>query len=300
MNRATSACFLFAGEIISGTGSGATIGDLIEGDDGLPAEKVGEWVKKKHGLLCGYVGITRSARAKYLPPQTGGAAYIDLFCGPGRCLVRETGEWIDGGAVAAWKESVNGKSPFTHVIVGDADESRLDAATQRLKALGAPVIPILGQAKDTAVRACREAPAQSLKLAFLDPYSLGALDFQIIKRLAGLRRIDMLIHVSTMDLQRNLAAYLQADPSPFDAFAPGWREAVRTDQSKGPVRADMFEYWRGLVAGTGVVPSDDVRLIKGNVGQRLYWLLLAASHPLAHKFWQTIATGDGQGQGNLF
>jgi three-Cys-motif partner protein len=273
---------------------------LIEGDDGLSAEKVGEWAKDKHDLLCSYIDITRAARAKYLPPQPGGAAYIDLFCGPGRCFIEDTGEWIDGGAVAAWKASVRGGSPFTRVLIGDADPVRCDAATARLKALGAPVISMLGEAKDTALRVLQEAPPYGLNFAFLDPYSLGVLDFQIISTIARMRRIDMLIHVSTMDLQRNLDVYAQADPSPFDAFAPGWRGRVRTDQSKERLRADMFEYWRTLVAATGVAPSDKVRLITGSKKQRLYWLLLAAKHPLAHKFWQTVVKSEEQGQGNLF
>lgn len=279
---------------------GATIGDLIEGDDGLPAEKVGEWVKDKHDLLCGYIEITHPVRAMYLPPKTGGAAYIDLFCGPGRCFIEDTGEWIDGGAVAAWKASVRSGSPFTRVIIGDADPFRCDAATTRLKALGAPVIPIPGEAKDTAPRVLLAAPPYGLNFAFLDPYKLEALDFQIIRTLAAIKRIDMLIHVSTMDLQRNLDAYAQADPSPFDALAPGWKEVVPVDQSMERVRKDIVEYWRSLVAGAGVATSDDVKLVTGSKNQRLYWLLLAASHKLAHKFWRITVKRLEQGQGSLF
>src|SRR5690606_26001052 len=61
------------------------MGKLIDGDDGLPVEEVGEWVSDKHDLLCDYIQISTYARKKYLPPLgRGGSTCIDLFCGPGR------------------------------------------------------------------------------------------------------------------------------------------------------------------------------------------------------------------------
>ncbi len=270
------------------------MGDLLPGDDGLPAEEVGVWAKEKHDLLCRYVDISKSTRAKYLPPNKGGAALIDLFCGPGRCKVRETGEFIDGGVVAAWKKSTQFDRPFTKIIIGDADPARLDAAVERLEKLNAPVVPLLGPALDTSFKALQRSPPHGLNFAFLDPYNLENLDFQIIKTLARLKRIDMMMHVSTQDLQRNLDKHLTATDSAFDAFAPGWREALKIDQSQRRTREDLLQYWKELVAQTTVTTSDDVRLIKGSKNQRLYWLLLAAKNELAHKFWSAISKSGGQ------
>jgi hypothetical protein len=39
-----------------------------------------------------------------------------------------------------------------------------------------------------------------------------------------------------------------------------------------------------------------MKLITGSKGQPLYWLLLAAKHALAHKFW---ATASKSAQGSL-
>jgi hypothetical protein len=41
----------------------------------------------------------------------------------------------------------------------------------------------------------------------------------LIRQLAGLNRIDMLIHVSVHDLQRNLRRYANREDSPLDRFA---------------------------------------------------------------------------------
>jgi three-Cys-motif partner protein len=275
------------------------VGKLIDGDDGLIAEEVGVWAKDKHDLLCRYIDITKSARSKYLPPDNkGGAAYIDLFCGPGRCLMEDTGEWIDGSPVAAWRQSLVSKSPFTRVIVGDADSKRVDACVTRLKALGAPVLGIHGTAKDTAFRARQGAPVYGLNLAFLDPYNLESLHFEIIETLAKIPRIDILEHFSAMDLQRNLDLHLRAEDSAFDAFAPGWRDVVHR-RSIARTREDFFEYWRNLVGTTGAYTSKDVRLITGSKNQRLYWLLPAAKHELAHKFWSAISRSTVQGSLDL-
>lgn len=270
------------------------MGDLVGGDDGLPAELVRPWAKEKHDLLCKYVQISSATRRKYLPPDNqGGAAYVDLYCSTGRCLVEDTGEWIDGSPVAAWKRSVESRAPFTRVIIADADESRLKACAERLNRLGAPVYAITGLAKDTAFWARQRTPPHGLNFAFLDPYSLEALDFQVIQTLALVKRMDILVHVSSMDLQRNQKLYLSAEDSAFDSFAPGWRDVLEI-RSKARTREDLLSYWRDLVSKTGVSPSEDVRLIKGTRGQRLYWLLLAAGNKLAHQFWKAVVPKDGQ------
>lgn len=272
------------------------MGDLIEGDDGLPAEDVGPWAKEKLNYLCRYVDISRGVRAKYLPPLgKGGASYIDLFCGPGRSRVRDTGEWIDGSPVAAWKKSQEGGAPFSKVIIADMDRVRLDAATERLVRLGAPVVPLHGPARDTAFRALQRATVYGLNFAFLDPYSIGALDFELFRTLSRLTRIDILAHISKMDFQRNLPSNIAEEQTQFDNFAPGWRESVNLQQPHHVVRREVFEYWREQVAETGIATSDNTKLITGSRGQHLYWLLLAARHELAHTFWKTSTKGD-QGQ----
>lgn len=270
--------------------------DLIESDDGLPADEVGEWTKEKHTYLRRYIDMSRATRKKYIGDRKGGAVYFDLFCGTGRSRIRDTNEWIDGGAVAAWKTSRDGGSPFTDMYVSDIDEIKLNACTERLRRLGAQVHPIHARAADAVEKMVSAVSGYALHFAFVDPYSLEALDFRIISALAKLKRIDLLIHVSLMDLQRNLKVNLAAEDSAFDVFAPGWRSKVNSTGSQSEVRRRVFEYWREEVAGLGVWPSEDVRLVTGGKNQPLYWLLLAARHELAHKFWETAANLEGQGK----
>ncbi|GMB81221.1 hypothetical protein NN6n1_20040 [Shinella zoogloeoides] len=270
------------------------MGDLVDGDDGLLVEEVGSWAKQKHDYLVRYLDISRSVRKKFIGPRKGGATYIDLFCGPGRAVVRKSAEFIEGSCVAAWKKSVAGGAPFTQVHIADADLQRLELAEKRLKALGAPVTAHHGPASETVKRIVRQVGQYSLNFAFVDPFNLGAFDFAIVQELSKLSRIDMLVHVSKMDLQRNLGMNLREQQKAFNAFAPGWREAIDLNQSQSNVRRQVFEYWRGLVAASGIATSDDVdmKLITGSKKQPLYWLLLAAKHEIAHSFWKTASAGD--------
>ena len=267
---------------------------LIIGDDGLPADEVGKWVKKKHDYLRRYLDISCGTRGKFIGDRKGGAVYFDLFCGCGRSKIRDSAEWVDGGAIAAWKASQERGAPFTEMYVSEIDEERLNACTTRLQKLGAPVYPIHATAVEAAEKMVSAVSGYGLHFAFVDPYSLGALDFQIISSLSKLKRIDLLIHLSVMDLQRNMSINLSANDSAFDAFAPGWRSEVSTVASKQELRRQVVDFWRRKVSSSGVWPSLDQRLISGEKNQPLYWLLLAARHDLAHKFWATASNPEGQ------
>lgn len=269
---------------------------LIEGDDGLPANEVGVWTKEKHRYLCRYVDICRETRKKYIGKAKGGAAYFDLFCATGRSRIRDTGEWIEGSAVAAWNVSVASGAPFSALYVSDIDEKSLDACVARLSALGAPAVRIHARAIDAVQQMVGSVNCRGLHFAFIDPYSLGTLDFKVIHALAKLKRIDMLIHLSIMDLQRNLLINLSADESAFDTFAPGWRDCVETAGPQPEIRRRVIEYWRDQVASLGVWPSTKQKLITGERNQPLYYLLLAARHDLAHRFWSVASNPEGQRQ----
>jgi three-Cys-motif partner protein len=179
--------------------------DVVIADDGLPATRVGEWAKQKHLYLRRYLDISRGARAKFLGKGKAGATFVDLFSGYGRSQIRETDEWIEGSSVAAWSIGAAGGAPFSEMFVADVDPACCEAAATRLERVGAPVRELVGAAVSAARSFVDYVNPAGLHVAFLDPFDLGSLDFEIIKILSRLQRIDMLIHVSAMDLQRNWA-----------------------------------------------------------------------------------------------
>lgn len=271
--------------------------NVENGDDGAPVEVVGSWVLDKHSYLCRYVDASRGVRQKFLGPGNAGATFADLFCAFGRAKIRDSRKYVDGSAVAAWKASAEGSAPFTRIYIADIDHEKRAACANRLRAAGATVAELEGDALSAASAYVTSVDPYGLHFAFLDPHSLGSLDFRIIQRLAALRRIDMLIHVSAMDLQRNLPQQLtDEEADQFDSFAPGWREAVDTTGTTAGTRRLLREYWEGLVKGLGMQPFSDHRVITSTGGQRLYWLMLASKNPLAPDLWRRIGRSDRQGE----
>jgi three-Cys-motif partner protein len=271
------------------------LGKLVEGDDGLPSEEVGPWATEKQDLLCRYIDISRGVRAKFIGRSKAGATYIDLFSGPGRSKIKN-GPFVHGSCVAAWLKSVEGGAPFSCVYIADLDETRLRAATERLRRLNAPVEPIHGPAIETTEAILKRLNPAALHFAFVDPFSLGALDFRIFQTLTKRKRMDILVHLSKMDLQRNLDENIGSAESNFDAFSPGWKEIVDVGQAQRGIRTEIIDHWRNLISRLGVSASTEMKLIKGSGGQHLYWLLLLANHQLALKFWKTAANPEKQGQ----
>ena len=264
-------------------------------DDGLPLDVVGSWAKEKHERLRKYVDITRATRRKWVH-GSGGATYIDLFCGAGRAIIRGTQLKIDGSPLVAFKAARDGHVPFSEIHIADVSEESCRAAECRLARAGGLAKPEVGNADATVIRIARKLNPYGLHFAFLDPYNLEALPFSVIEALAKFKHIDVLIHVSVHDLQRNLDAYSLSKDGPLDHFAPGWRNSVSLKQSKSATRAAYVAYWAAKMEKLGFAPAR-YELIRGPTkNQRLYWLVMVSHHKLAQEFWDEIRNISGQGE----
>ena len=228
--------------------------------DGLPVEKVGSWAKDKLLIVGAYIQISGATRRKYRENQP---AFIDVFCGPGRSLIRTNGEYIDGSPVTAFKQGSNSAERFATIEISDAEPELLAAATTRLQKLQAPVRATPGPAVKAIAKVVSSLNQYGLHFALLDPHNLGALSFSLIQQLAKLRHIDILVHVSVSDLQRNADLYSSDVQRQFDEFAPEWRKHVSLDANLQSVRASIIEYWSGLVERLGLARAKHTELIKG-------------------------------------
>jgi three-Cys-motif partner protein len=268
----------------------------VDPSDGLLSDIVGPWASEKHERLRKYVDSYRSARAMFLPPKgTGGAAYIELFSGPGRSLVDGAGYFIDGSPLVAFKEAQRSGTKFSELHFNDLDSDNVDALRQRIAQLGGAA-QFYNEAASIAVdRVAYALNPAGLHFAFLDPYNLESLPFSIIEKLAKLSRMDMLIHVSIFDLQRNLRRYL-SEGRILDSFMPGWRDAVDVNRGDQAVRTALLRHWLGLIKGLGTTPADGIELVSATGGQRLYWLVFVSAHPLGRKLWNDISNVNDQGR----
>jgi protein gp37 len=56
------------------------------------------------------------------------------------------------------------------------------------------------------------------------------------------------------------------------------------------LRAALIQYWSDKVMALGLPRARHSELIKGDHGQRLYWLILLARNDLAHNLWESISS----------
>ena len=264
--------------------------DRYEDDpiDGLRRAIVGAWAPEKHLRLQKYVDITWPVRRKF----GGNATYIDLYCGPGRARLRQTGEVVEGSALLAAMEAAK-HVPFREIIIGDLDPINVAACSMRLQRFDFKnVRAYTGTSAMVATEILPTLNLTGFNLAFLDPFNIEALPFEVIQTLAQAQRMDLLIHVSIMDLQRNVRSMMASGK--LDAFAPGWDKALKPVGTNRALVMAVFAYWRGLLTGLGYEVSANIERVTGNRNQPLYWLVLASKHSLADKLWGEVCQVEPQ------
>lgn len=264
----------------------------VKDKDGLPLGDAGPWVLDKHALLRRYVDISSGVRAKFVGANGAGATYIDLYCGPGKLRVRESAQLVDGSAIVAALAAQHSGQSFSEIHLADIDADAVQACVARLRERGiqCPIHPHVGPADITAAQIARRLPRRALHVVFLDPFNLGDLPLSVVAAFSKLAHPDVLIHVSAMDLQRNLEQAIDAEEEhQFDVFAPRWREAVDLTDPPHTIRRSIRAHWIKLVRQLGFkVVEEHFTLIRGSRNQPLYWLAFAAKHDKASEFWEKI------------
>jgi three-Cys-motif partner protein len=255
---------------------------------GRNGEGVGRWVPEmKHTFLAKYVEGTRRAREKFKQ-----RVYVDLFCGPGRIQVKGETMTRPGGAQVAWHHSLRDDIAFTSCLVGDLDAARAAACAERLRGMGAPAAAFPGAAESTVDQVLGQIPKSALCLAYLDPYNLQYLSFNVIEKLARLPYVDFAVHFSTMDLRRNILMEYNPDRARFDDAAPGWRQHVDPLAFvRGDADEEFFDYWCGLVKKLGF---HRMPLVRDDGNRPLYHLVFFSRHELPNRIWGDVAQGPNR------
>ncbi|TFW10427.1 three-Cys-motif partner protein TcmP [Oxalobacteraceae bacterium OM1] len=262
----------------------------IDPDDGLSVMEVGAWSEDKHALIRRFVHASWAARTRWSQ-----RTYVDLFCGPGKILVRGNNEIKDGSPIVAWKESSRHGGAFTDVFIADLDSDSVSACESRLRSLGAPVRPFLGEAAVTVDQVLPFLRQRGLHLVLLDPFSMGVLDFSILQKLARLKHVDIVLHFSVMDLQRNIDGEYTKTGGLLERFAPNWRNHVQVhDTNKEGARNAYLDYWISLAQSLGFRVHIRAPLFTNSNNGPLYRLVLLYRNDLPGKLWNDVAKPQGQ------
>jgi three-Cys-motif partner protein len=266
--------------------------DKRAASDGLPVQCVGEWAKDKHDYLRRYIDATWATRARFIPPRnSGGAAFIDLFAGPGLACVRETGEIIEGSPLIALRHT---KSPFSRLILCELDSSNVAALRQRTAGDGRVEV-VEGDCNARVDAIMRLTPTRGLNIALVDPFAPSVLHWTTLKALGQLARMDLIIHFPTGTIKRNLEKAGFDETIDRVVGTTGWRADVRVANDAHR----LIDHLRTSLVGIGYTPEQVRSLpIENSRHGVMYHLMFASKHDRGNKIWNSVArTGPGGQRG---
>lgn len=266
------------------------------GSDGFVVRPSGGWVREKLYYLERYLDIfSVGMKAKW----AGKLYYLDLFAGPGKCRIRDTGGEIDGSPLIALKFN------FAKYFFIEADEQCHQALTARVRdrATEKPVEIVHGDCNDEIMNL--NLPASGLGLAFIDPTGVSNIAFKTVRRLAEGRKIDLIINFPEgMGIRMNLHQYTDTEKNALNRFmgSARWQHRQRQaptsfDQMCKEIADEYLENLKGL--GYLAVNSDWIP-VRTDQNTLLYYLLFASKDSRGNDFWRKITRIDPHGQRHLF
>jgi len=209
--------------------------------------------------------------------------YLELFSGPGKCVVRDTGKEELGSPL-----QVIGQE-FTKFIFIEMNVAGANALAKRLHPHdNANLVEIWCGDCAEAIHKI-QIPANSLTFAFIDPTGIGHAPFSLIETLHKKTRCDLLINIQHgMGIKMNIHQY-KPDVDEQSALT----KFLGNDSWKALPRHNPHDFFRGVLDiykqqldKLGFSFTGREVLISNRQGTGLYLLLYASKHPLGQKFWE--------------
>ncbi len=257
--------------------------------------EVGEWAKDKHyyfrKYLQAFANATKSAYRRY---------YIDLFAGPGKCRVKDSGEIIEGSPRIAL-----GIMPsFHHYFFVDIDSRYVEGLHLLSSEFPDKATTVVhGDCNQVVGEILDRVEKRSPTFVLLDPTN-EAYKWSTIEALAGYQT-DLFLNLPFFMSTRRLLTHrgIFSENRLSDFFGPlEWRalyERMRNGES-----VNMFDFMRlyqdGLRELGYTETTNKAALIKNATGQPLYYLVLASKSPVAKKIFNDILQIEPGGQRHLF
>ena len=275
------------------------------GEDLLPLRCVGFWAEKKLYYLKRYMEVFNTSM-KYKWPKR---AYIELFAGPGRGIVRDRSQIIDGSPLLAIKQAV----PFSRYIFVDINSDALSALEKRARqlSLGADIKFIPGDCNSIIDEIRTMIDSSYLILTFIDPTSMQA-KFSTIRDLTQGLQMDLIINFPLQAINRSYTYALQGYDQKYNDFfgTTEWKPVLTgssnflsigtklLDLYKNQLRSIGYGQINDLAGSQSSGLSDDI-LVRGPKDIPLYYLVFAAKSGIAYKFWNEIQKIQANGQRRL-
>ena len=268
---------------------------LVIAADGLPALLVSDHVREKEFAIERMIAIFNNGMQK----KWNRRYYIDLFSGPGKCLIRGSREEVEGSPILAAKSRVQ----FTDYFLVDIDSGSLEALRTRIDSLGLMDQSAFnyypGDADAVVLKLAADLPDRqtSLGLAVIDPWGWD-FSFKTIAYLTDGRRLDLVINFPIVNIKRNWQKEL---PQLYkfmngSSYRSSFENAMtREELGVTPTRILLDAYEKEL-KGIGYKYVNDLVGVNNSRGIPLYYLLFASKHERGADFWEKVTGVQETGQ----
>jgi three-Cys-motif partner protein len=258
--------------------------DNVSASDGLPIRDSGAWIETKHQLLTYYGRLFATGMKNVWKSRV----YLELFSGPGRCLIRKTAKEDLGSPLKVIEHE------FTKFIFIEMSLPAAKALAQRLEPFdNAANTEIWCADCVDAIQKIR-IPPNSLTLAFIDPTGIGHAPFSLIEALHRKTRCDLLINIQHgMGIKMNIYQYTpDADEqSALTKFLgnDSWKQIPRHNPSE--FFRGVLELYKKQLDQLGFSFVGRQVLVMNDQNTPLYLLLYASKHPKGKEFWDKAMRG---------
>lgn len=231
-----------------------------------------------------------------------GLVYIDLLCGPGRDLEKETGEQFLGSPLIA----LSTKPPFSHLYLADKSERNIRALEKRIPDADKSRVSLTpGDCNVVVDDVLKKVSDRTLGLAFIDPEGFE-VDFATLAKLAK-RRIDLIyLFPSGIGVKRNLKNFLPLTNTPMDKFWGGkdWRDLPEARRAAGTLHEEtperivtsLVSAFRRKLKEVGFSHQDEAVPLKNTKNAQMYHLLYLSHAEVGRKIWRGIKKISPGGQ----
>jgi len=258
--------------------------ERLSPSDGLPIRDSGAWIETKHRLLTYYAHLFATG----MKCSWKSRVYLELFSGPGRCLIRKTGKEDLGSPLKVIEQE------FTKFIFTEKSLPVAEALAKRLEPFSNAASSEIwcGDCAD-AIQKIR-IPRGSLTLAFIDPTGIGHTPFSLIETLHRKTRCDLLINVQHgMGIKMNIHQY-KPDADEQSALSKflgndSWKHIPRHNPRE--FFRGVLEIYKGQLDKLGFSFVGREVFITNDKNTPLYLLLYASKHPKGKEFWDKAMKG---------
>jgi three-Cys-motif partner protein len=254
------------------------------GVDGLPIRDSGAWIETKHKLLAYYAKLFATGMKNSWPSRV----YLELFSGPGKCLIRGSAKEDHGSPLKVIDHE------FTKFIFMERSVAAAEALSARLDPFeNSKLVEIwCGDCAD-AIRQI-SIPSGSLTLAFIDPTGIGHAPFTLIEALHRKTRCDILINIQHgMGIKMNIHQYTPDvdEQSALTRFLgnDGWKQLPRYDARE--FFRGVLDLYKQQLDSLGFAHTGREVLVSNQQGCPLYLLLFASKHERGKEFWDKSLKG---------